>query len=62
MMLNSIFKACEEPCMRKLGKSVVAAVPLAEGHVIALSDLKVKVSYRYETSLTSPGSLVLGLS
>lgn len=48
--------------MRKLGKSVVAAVPLAEGHVIALSDLKVKVSYRYETSLTSPGSLVLGLS
>ena len=37
------FQACEEPCIRKLGKSIVAATNLETGHVITLQDLKVKV-------------------
>lgn len=36
--------ASEEPCFRKLFKSVVAAKNLERGSIIKLEDLKVKVS------------------
>ena len=43
-----VIQVCEESCLRKLGKSVVASCDLEKGRVIRMEDLKVKVSPKSE--------------